>query len=178
MIVLRDLSWPEDRMPLLTLDASFTSDRVYRLQRTSHCFTLAEVKVSRPVYKCYPLASELDSLASLDWVQVATTAAEEVVGIVGMGLQSWNRRATLHHLYLGRAARRKGIGRAMVEAAVDEARKRGARSLWAETQTINYGAIRFYERMGFEWCGLDTSLYDPADVQEGEVAVFFSRAVA
>src|SRR5581483_10991955 len=112
MIVLRDLSWPEDRMPLLTLDASFTSDRVYRLQRTSHCFTLAEVKVSRPVYKCYPLASELDSLASLDWVQVATTAAEEVVGIVGMGLQSWNRRATLHHLYLGRAARRKGIGRA------------------------------------------------------------------
>jgi ribosomal protein S18 acetylase RimI-like enzyme len=177
MILLRDITWPQDRAPLLALDTSFTSDRVYQLQQAGHSFTLEAVVASQPVYKCYPLASEVETLASLDWVQVASDG-REVVGVVGMGLQPWNRRANLRHLYLGRAVRRRGIGRAMVEAAVDEARKRGARSLWVETQTINYGAIRFYERMGFEWCGLDTSLCDSAEVQEGEVAVFFSRAVA
>ena len=66
----------------------------------------------------------------------------------------------------------------MVEAALGEARRRDARSLWVETQTINYGAIQFYERKGFEWCGLDTSLYDPAEVIEKEVALFFSRGVS
>jgi ribosomal protein S18 acetylase RimI-like enzyme len=177
MILLRDLSWPEDRAPLLALDTCFTSDRFYRLQRAGHSFTLEEVVASQPVHKCYPLATDVESLASLDWVQIASDAGE-VVGVVGMGLQPWNRRATLHHLYLEREARHRGIGRAMVEAAMGEARRRGARHLWAETQTINYGAICFYERMGFEWCGLDTSLYDPAEVQEGEEALFFSRALA
>ena len=175
--MLRDLSWPQDRAPLLTLDASFTSDRVYRLQRAGRSFTPEEVVASRPVSKCYPLASEVESLASLDWVQVASDAGKVVVG-VGMGLQLWNRRATLHHLYLGREARHRGIGRTMVEAAIGEGRRRGARHLWAETQTINYGAVCFYERMGFEWCGLDTSLYDPGEVQEEEVAQFFARALA
>lgn len=177
MIVLRDLSWPEDRAPLLALDTSFTSDRLYRLQRTNRSFTLEEVVVSQLVYKRYPLASEVESLASLDWVQVASDGGE-VVGVIGMEVQLWNRRANLHHLYVERAARQRGIGRILVEAALGEAHKRGARSLWAETQTINYRAIRFYERMGFEWCGLDTSLYDPAEVQEGEVALFFSRVIA
>lgn len=176
-IVLRDLSWPEDRAPLLALDTSFTSDRVYRLQRTSRSFTLEEIAVSQSVYKSYPLASEIESLASLDWVQVASDG-REIVGVVGMEVQPWNRRANLHHLYVEQAVRLRGIGRLLVEAALDEAHKRGARSLWAETQAINYRAIGFYERMGFEWSGLDTSLYDPAEVQEGEVALFFSRVVA
>jgi ribosomal protein S18 acetylase RimI-like enzyme len=177
MIVLRDLSWPQDRAALLALDASFTTDRVYRLERTSRSFTLAEVAVSPPLYKCYSLAGEVESLASLDWVQVASDG-QSVVGVVGMQLQSWSRRANLCHLYVDRAARHRGIGQAMVEAAVEEARKRGGHRLWVETQTINYGAICFYERLGFEWCGLDTSLYDPAATQVGELAVFFSRAVA
>ena len=77
----------------------------------------------------------------------------------------------------GRVARRNGIGRAMVEAAA-AALRGGARRLWVETQAINDGAVCFYERMGFEWCGLDTSLYEPAEVEEGEVALYYSRALA
>jgi ribosomal protein S18 acetylase RimI-like enzyme len=47
-----------------------------------------------------------------------------------------------------------------------------------ETQTTNVRAIRFYERAGFEWCGFDTSLYDPVEVAAGEVALFFSRPLS
>src|SRR5581483_4187341 len=99
MILLRDLSWPQDRAPLLALDTSFTSDRVYCLWRAERSFTLAEVVASPPINKCYPLAEAVESLASLDWVQVASDG-EEVVGVAAMGLQSWNRRAHLHHLYV------------------------------------------------------------------------------
>jgi ribosomal protein S18 acetylase RimI-like enzyme len=71
----------------------------------------------------------------------------------------------------------RGIGRALVEAALEGARQLGARGVWVETQTTNYGAIIFYERTGFSWCGLDTSLYDPAHVSGDEIAIFFWRAV-
>src|SRR5205085_249552 len=138
MIWLRDLPWPQDRAPLLALDPSFTSDRVYRPRRAGRSLTLAEAVASPPVHKCYPLAEAVESLASLDWVQVASDAGE-VVGVAAMGLQVWNRRADLRHLYVGRVARRRGIGRALVEAAA--ARRRGARRLWVETQTINDGAV-------------------------------------
>jgi ribosomal protein S18 acetylase RimI-like enzyme len=177
MIVLRNLSWPEDRASLLALDTSFTSERIYHLQQTGRSFTLEEVAGSQSIYKSYSLAGEVEVLTSFDWVQVASDGVR-VVGLVCVKVEGWNRRASLHHLYIEPVARRMGLGRAMVEAALGEARRRGARSLWAETQTINYGAIQFYERMGFEWCGLDTSLYDPAEVREEEIALFFSRAVA
>ena len=33
---------------------------------------------------------------------------------------------------------------------------------------MNYPAIQFYQRMGFVWCGLDRSLYDPGGDAAGE----------
>ena len=175
--MLRHLSWPEDRPSLITLDTSFTSDRVYQLEQTGRSIRLEEVSVSQPVHKSYPLAGEVEALPSFDWTQVASDGGQ-VVGLVAMKVEEWNRRAMLHHLYLAPSARRMGLGRRMVEAALGEARQRSARSLWVETQTINWEAIRFYQRMGFEWCGFDRSLYDPAEVQEREIALFFSKAVA
>ena len=46
-------------------------------------------------------------------------------------------------------ARRSGIGSLLVEAAIDEARRRGARKLGLRALSTNSGAIRLYERHGF-----------------------------
>lgn len=81
----------------------------------------------------------------------------------------------MHHLYVTREVRRIGLGHALVPAAMGGARDRNARCVWVETQTVNYGAVQFYRSMGFEWCGFDTSLYDPSDAGVDEVALFFSR---
>jgi len=94
-----------------------------------------------------------------------------------MTIEAWNRRAVLHHLYVTRAVRRIGLGHALVTAAIGAARDRNARCLWVETQTVNYGAVQFYRSMGFEWCGFDTSLYDPSAAGIAEVALFFWRDV-
>jgi ribosomal protein S18 acetylase RimI-like enzyme len=50
----------------------------------------------------------------------------------------------------------------------------GARCLWLETQNINYPAVRFYLHLGFQWCGLDRSLYEPGDPAASETALFFA----
>lgn len=174
--MLRALCWPEDRASLLALDTSFTTDRVYRLERRDHWFALEEVSVAPLVQKSYSLENEIDALTTFDWVQVASDGGA-VVGMVAMKVENWNRRANLHHLYVATAARRQGVGRAMIDAALREARGHHMRSLWAETQTVNYAAVRFYECTGLTLCGFDTSLYDPRDVIDGEIALFFSRAV-
>ena len=93
-----------------------------------------------------------------------------------MTIEAWNRRAVLHHLYVTREGRRIGVGHALVTAAIGAARDRNARCVWVETQTVNYGAVQF-RSVGFEWCGLDTSLCDPSDAGVDEVALFFSRDV-
>jgi ribosomal protein S18 acetylase RimI-like enzyme len=94
---------------------------------------------------------------------------------VALKFETWNRRAVVWHFYIAPAYRGRGVGRALVEAAAAEAQNRNARCLWLETQNINYGAIQFYEHVGFRWCGLDMSLYDPQRVATEEIALFFVR---
>jgi ribosomal protein S18 acetylase RimI-like enzyme len=65
-----------------------------------------------------------------------------------------------------------------MEAVVQAAQAWQARCVWLETQNVNYGAIQFYGRLGFVWCGLDLALYDPYGPAAGETALFFARTLA
>jgi ribosomal protein S18 acetylase RimI-like enzyme len=176
MIVFRPLHWPADRAALLALDTSSVTDRFYRLEQAGRSISLEETMATSPIHKSYRLADEVDALPTMSWVQVAQDA-DAVVGLAALRFEAWNRRARLEHLYVAPQARRRGIGRALVESALEGARRLGARGVWVETQTTNYGAIVFYERTGFLWCGLDTSLYDPTDVSGDEIVVFLWKAV-
>ena len=174
MIALRPLRWPDDRAALLAFDTSFTTDRIFRLERTDNGVTLDEVAADPPIYKSYSLARPTDVIAGHDWVQVAEYD-DGIAGVASMTIEAWNRRAVLQHLYVTREARRVGVGNALVTAAIDTARDRNARCVWVETQAVNYGAVLFYRNMGFAWCGFDKSLYDQRDAGVDEVALFFSR---
>jgi len=174
VIALRPLHWPDDRASLLGLDTSFTTDRVFHLQQTNHGFKLDEATAEPPIHKSYSLVDGVDLVPSHDWITIAEHN-HGVAGVASMTIEAWNRRAVLHHLYVTREVRRIGLGHALVTAAIGAARDRNARCVWVETQTVNYGAVQFYRSMGFEWCGFDTSLYDPSDAGVDEVALFFSR---
>ena len=174
MVALRPLRWPADRASLLALGTSFTTDRVFRIERSDHGFNLGEVAVESPIRKSYSLVDVVDLIPSHDWVTIAEHN-HRFAGVASMTIEAWNRRAVLHHLYVTREARGIGVGHALVAAAIGAARDRNARCVWVETQTVNYGAVQFYRSMGFEWCGFDTSLYDPGDAGVDEVALFFSR---
>lgn len=174
MISLRRLSWPHDRMPLLALDTSFKTDRIFRLEHAEGRSELVEVAVAPPIEKAYSLAADIDAMPSYDTVHIAEVEGR-VVGMAAMRMRGWNRRAEIEHLYVAPEMRGMGVGRALLAATSEVGRVGGARCVWAETQTINYGAIGFYRKEGFRWCGFDTSLYDPATVGADEVAIFFTR---
>jgi ribosomal protein S18 acetylase RimI-like enzyme len=175
-IRLRTLVWPDDLEALSALDTDYSTASIFRVVQPGRGFILEEVAVDPPLRKAYPIRDEARELATYHWTRVATDGLG-IVGLVALSYEHWNRRAEIVHLYVARRARKQGMGRRLVEAASEEAGRRSARCLWVETQTTNPGAIRFYERLGFTCCGLDTSLYDPNDVGPGEVAVFFERAI-
>jgi len=152
VIAVRPLRWTDDRAALLALDTSFTTDRIFRLERTDNGVTLDEVAAEPPIYKSYSLAGATDVIAGHDWVQVAEYD-DGFAGVASMTIETWNRRAVLQHLYVTREARRIGVGRALVTAAMEAAQDRNARCVWVETQTINYGAVRFYRSMGLLGAG-------------------------
>ena len=172
-MTLRDLDLAGDAPALRVLDTSYTTSRVYRLDRDRLGAVLTAVAVEPPFQKSYALAAQLDELASCDWAQVAVDH-DRILGVAALRATAWNRRAELCHLYVDSAARQQGIGRALVTAAAGAGRRLGARALWVETQTTNAAAVDFYRRVGLAWCGFDASLYDPAQVAAGEVALFFS----
>ena len=50
--------------------------------------------------------------------------------------------------------RRQGVGRALMEECVAQARRRGCRRVWLMTTNNNISAIAFYQRFGMDLCAL------------------------
>ena len=92
----------------------------------------------------------------------------------GRPMPAWHRRLVLWHLYVARARRRTGIGRALLHEVEAHGRERGARTVWLETTSMNVPGIRAYERLGYRLCGCDTTLYDTL-VYADEAALYFSK---
>jgi ribosomal protein S18 acetylase RimI-like enzyme len=166
--VLRRLNWIFDEARLADFDTSFRAESQLTLVTLETGIILQEVPCLPPRYKVFPL----DGLAELPCVVVAEFAGE-IVGLAALRYDIWNRRAVLEHFYVVPAHRGHGLGRHLLDRVIEEARGMHARCLWLEAQNTNPGAIAFYERVGFRWCGFDTSLYDPAVVPPDEFALFF-----
>ena len=62
------------------------------------------------------------------------------------------------------AARRGGLGRALLHALLDEARRRGATEAFLEVRVDNAAAIALYEAEGFARLGVRRGYYDAGRV--------------
>jgi ribosomal-protein-alanine acetyltransferase len=58
-------------------------------------------------------------------------------------------------------ARRTGLGRALMNALISEARKRGAAQVFLEVRADNPGAQQLYETLGFEQIAVRAGYYQP-----------------
>lgn len=74
----------------------------------------------------------------------------------------------IQNLAVTPAYRRRGVARRLVEHALAEARRAGARRCWLEVRASNAGAIAFYRAMGFRRAGLRRAYYS-APVEDGLV---------
>ncbi|MGO4727218.1 MULTISPECIES: GNAT family N-acetyltransferase [unclassified Inquilinus] len=100
-------------------------------------------------------------------------------GLVALS-KSWNGFACVDEILVDTAARKSGIGRALIDAAIAWARSRTLPGIMLETQTTNVAACRFYQRCGFVLGGWDRFLYQAIDPGTDEIALtwylFFDQA--
>jgi ribosomal protein S18 acetylase RimI-like enzyme len=110
---------------------------------------LAELGYAVPADQvAHQLASEPGSTFLVAVVDMA------VVGLIGIStrhqLHKGTRVSTIDEMVVTSSMRGRGVGRALVEAAVVVARQQGASRLDLHSRADRTDAHRFYERMGFD----------------------------
>jgi ribosomal protein S18 acetylase RimI-like enzyme len=92
-----------------------------------------------------------DGLDTAQQVFFTPVDGDEPVGMLWVHFDDGGeRRAFIYDIQVWDHLRRRGYGRAIIEALVDEARRRGARSIGLNVFGSNPGAKALYERAGFE----------------------------
>ena len=91
---------------------------------------------------------------------------DTLLGFAEGAPETWNNRYRISNICVfDAAARRNGIGTALMNAILAEAAKAGARMAVLETQSCNVNAIAFYRKNGFDIIGFD--LYDYSNTEPG-----------
>ena len=96
-----------------------------------------------------------DLFAASPWA--IALVAERDGGLLGYALlvrlyhaQFAKRRMDLHHLFVVRASRDSGIGKALIQAATMAAEAEGCTQLVVGTHPDNHRAQSFYRKLGFQ----------------------------
>ena len=171
MTLIRLMRSGEDEPQILRVNTAFSTNRIYNVKRAELSYSLESIQIDPPLQKDYGPITDLDEYP---FVMVAEEQSV-ICGFAAVRIEAWNNRAILEHLYVSEGYRRLGIGKLLVQSSINYAKSSNTRCLWLETQNINYAAIQFYQQMGFEWCGLDTELYDDTTVNDTEIALFFAH---
>ena len=89
--------------------------------------------------------------------------------------EEWSNRLRMTELWVDESLRGRGVGRRLIEIALEQARLERRRAVILETQSCNYNAIGFYRHMGFTLIGFDSCCYANNDIERGEVRLEFGR---
>lgn len=88
-------------------------------------------------------------------------------------LKHWNAYAYIDDIAVDAEYRRRGVGRHLIQRALEWARDKGFPGMMLETQNNNVAACRFYESCGFELGGFDVYLYKGLNRLTDEIALFW-----
>ena len=86
---------------------------------------------------------------------------------------NWNGYAYIEDIAVDQSFRRHGIGRKLMEKAVEWTKSLGLPGIMLETSNINVAACQFYEQFGFKLGGFDRFLYLATLPDTEEVALFW-----
>lgn len=176
----------EESAAVEALDNSFTTDSVIEVTSTDDGFRLREVPVYPPLRKVFPDDGEGDEQdddaedgspdegPSTTRVVVALDGDGALCGAITTEFSAWNSRLVIADVRVAPGHRGRGVGRGLMDRALDHGRELGARTAWLEVTHVNAPAVRAYRRMGFTLCGMDLTLYT-GTASEGEHALFMSR---
>lgn len=104
-------------------------------------------------------------LVAEDLVEVAS-GSPRVIGVASIGPQGAEGVAWISKVFVASSARRRGAGRALLEAAHAAARECGFREVGLRTRLVFVEAIALYEAAGY------VRREDPAALERGDVVYY------
>jgi ribosomal-protein-alanine N-acetyltransferase len=108
----------------------------------------AELFAGDPPWSAEQFRSELAGVPETRWYAIAEDEAGELAGYAG--LREVDGVADVQTIAVVPAHQGRGLGTTLLEALIDETRRRRARELLLEVRADNDLAIVFYQRHGFE----------------------------
>lgn len=97
---------------------------------------------------------------------------DDLIGIAITERRSWNNSLVVWEFHVANSHQRQGIGRLLMGAVIEQARRSRLRVIICETQNTNPTAIHFYQQVGFKVDGVQFSYY--SDAAGEEIAVFMT----
>ncbi len=133
-----------------------------RRLRADDAQAVAEILRQSPQAVFWPEASVKEVLEWKGSLGIVIEANGKVVGFL-IGRQTAEEAEVLN-LAVVPGSRRKGMGGALLQAAVEEFRTRGANRVYLEVRESNAPGIAFYEKHGFGKAGRREGYYrDPVE---------------
>jgi ribosomal protein S18 acetylase RimI-like enzyme len=108
------------------------------------------------------------------WLVGEEKRTGHLVGMVDVRRQDWRDAGFVWNIVIDRACRGQGLGSRLMNRVIEWGRREGLRAIILETQTNNWQACRFYQRLGFGLTGIDDHYYTNHDVADKEVAIFWT----
>ena len=123
-----------------------------------------------------PTEMTFDDYMFNEWLEdpVAYGAFEngQFLGYVEGTLERWNNRYRISNICVFDNTRRhSGIGTALMNTILKEAKESGVRMVVLETQTCNENVIAFYRKNGFDTIGSALYAYTNTDQERHEVRI-------
>lgn len=87
--------------------------------------------------------------------------------------KNWNNYAYIEDIVVDSEFRRRGIGRSLINKAIQWAEEKHLPGIMLETQDNNAAGCLLYQACGFELAGFDRHLYHGLDPHTVEVALYW-----
>jgi streptothricin acetyltransferase len=154
------------------IDGSFRVDSRLVLSLADGIVDYRTVPVE-PYIKRYDEEDDLaDYVGASDKAGFLALLDQTPAGILQLS-ENWNKYALIDNIAVDAQFREAGIGRLLVDQAIEWARSRDLAGIMLETQDNNAAACAFYKRCGFTLRGFDTGLYAAITMTRQETALFW-----
>lgn len=157
------------------VDNSFTTDKkIIPIITASNNLDYCIESLSIPIEKPW----EQDDKDAKQYIEYNESTAffayyyNELVGQIILQ-KSWNNFCFIEDLRVSKKTRRQGIGKILMNKAIEWSLNKKLAGLRLETQDINVNACKFYKAMGFSLKGFDQCLYHSIPNSKKEVALYW-----
>lgn len=153
------------------LDSTFTVDSKLKLKLSDNKFSY-EIEPVAPFKKTYEYEhSDYAAYINNDTRTVFFAFKNNTLAGQIIVLKYWNNYAYINDIGVKDEYRGTGIGKALLQKAIEWAQSRKCIGVEAETQDINVNACLFYEKLGFSLGGVDMFRYKNSQKEKDEVAI-------